>query len=229
MPHTNHITTPELILDSAAQLFSTNGFHLTTTRAIAAKAGVNIALLHYYFNSKNGTLVALLERLGRITSDRIRELLRPGGDPWIKVQQYVQAFFQVMLLEHREFLVIVSRQCAVAEPSAISQVAALTLSPHLDLLHQIVQEGAEAGAFARGHATEAFSIILGIAIVQGACAPSLQKIGTKQLGIEDLSRLCISALAPVLKVNAASADRVRTAPPPQEFHTMQNTDLDFVD
>lgn len=229
MSPTARISTPELILDSAAQLFASLGFHLTTTRAIAAKAGVNIALLNYYFKSKDGTLFAVLERLGRITAARVRGLLRPGGDPWRKVQDYVEAFFQVMLIEHREYLVIVSRECAVAEPSAVSEAAALSLSPHLELLQRIVQEGAEAGTFGHGDAGEAFSIILGTASVQGACAPSLRKIGIRQSSIEDLSRLCILAIAPILEVNAAAADRLRVAPTSEEFRAMHNPDLDFVD
>lgn len=40
------------ILSSARELFATNGFDRTTVRAIAARAGVDPALVHHYFGSK---------------------------------------------------------------------------------------------------------------------------------------------------------------------------------
>jgi TetR/AcrR family transcriptional regulator len=40
------------ILDAAARLFSNDGFSQSTTRAIAEAAGVNQAMIHYYFQSK---------------------------------------------------------------------------------------------------------------------------------------------------------------------------------
>lgn len=51
-----------VILDVAEQLFAESGFDKTTTRAIAKKANVNIAMLSYYFGSKEQLLYAVLER-----------------------------------------------------------------------------------------------------------------------------------------------------------------------
>lgn len=44
--------TREKILEAALDLFSTNGFHSTTTRKIAQKAGVNEVTLFRHFNTK---------------------------------------------------------------------------------------------------------------------------------------------------------------------------------
>ena len=40
------------ILTAARELFAAHGFRGTSTRAIAAAARVNLAMTHYYFNSK---------------------------------------------------------------------------------------------------------------------------------------------------------------------------------
>lgn len=53
-------TTAEEILDSAGRLFAERGFHATTIRAIAAGAGVNPALVHHYFGSKEQLFAAAL-------------------------------------------------------------------------------------------------------------------------------------------------------------------------
>jgi AcrR family transcriptional regulator len=45
---------------AATKLFASRGFEATTTRGIAAKAGCSEGLIHRYFNSKAGLLVALV-------------------------------------------------------------------------------------------------------------------------------------------------------------------------
>ncbi|NGP44182.1 forespore capture DNA-binding protein RefZ [Bacillaceae bacterium SIJ1] len=48
--------TKEAIMDAAVQLFNTTGYGGTSVRAIAQKAGVNPALVSYYFKNKEGLL-----------------------------------------------------------------------------------------------------------------------------------------------------------------------------
>ncbi|MPY78894.1 MAG: TetR family transcriptional regulator [Actinophytocola sp.] len=52
--------TREQILASARGLFAEHGFDATTIRAIAADAGVNPALVHHFFGSKDQVFVAAL-------------------------------------------------------------------------------------------------------------------------------------------------------------------------
>ncbi|MEO6326458.1 MAG: TetR/AcrR family transcriptional regulator [Thermoanaerobaculia bacterium] len=49
------------ILASAREIFSRAGFDGATTRAVAARAGVNIATLHYHFGTKAGLYDAVWE------------------------------------------------------------------------------------------------------------------------------------------------------------------------
>ncbi|MGB7786943.1 MAG: TetR/AcrR family transcriptional regulator [Salinimicrobium sp.] len=48
------------ILQVAETLFAENGFHATSVRTIAKEAGVNVAMISYYFGSKEKLLDALL-------------------------------------------------------------------------------------------------------------------------------------------------------------------------
>ena len=52
--------TPEAILTAARALFAERGFQATTIRAVAASAGVNTALVHHYFGTKDRLFVAAL-------------------------------------------------------------------------------------------------------------------------------------------------------------------------
>lgn len=58
--------TSETILDVAEGLFSQHGFHGVTLREVAREAGVDTALVHYYFNSKRGLFDAVLLRRAEV-------------------------------------------------------------------------------------------------------------------------------------------------------------------
>jgi AcrR family transcriptional regulator len=61
-PLSNSTNTREKILDAAESLFIELGFAATSLRAIASKAGVNLAATNYHFGSKNGLLAATIHR-----------------------------------------------------------------------------------------------------------------------------------------------------------------------
>ncbi len=53
-------TTPDRLLDAAVELFAQRGFHGTSIRDIAERAGVNVAAGHYHYGSKDGLYLAVL-------------------------------------------------------------------------------------------------------------------------------------------------------------------------
>ena len=55
------LTTEEKIIDAARKLFTQNGFSATRTRDIAEEAGINLALLNYYFRSKQNLFQIIIE------------------------------------------------------------------------------------------------------------------------------------------------------------------------
>ncbi|MES9994522.1 CerR family C-terminal domain-containing protein [Desulfovibrio aminophilus] len=55
--------TRERILDAAGKTFAKKGFRAATVRQISEAAGVNVALLHYYFKDKAGLYQAVLDDL----------------------------------------------------------------------------------------------------------------------------------------------------------------------
>ncbi|HEY9236350.1 MULTISPECIES: TetR/AcrR family transcriptional regulator [Phenylobacterium] len=54
------------ILDAAEQLFSAHGFYGVTTRQVAAEAGVDAALIHYYFGTKRDLFDAVFARRAEV-------------------------------------------------------------------------------------------------------------------------------------------------------------------
>lgn len=69
--------TPEQILDAARSLFAERGYQGTTIRAVAQQAGVNPALVHHYFTSKEQLFIAAL-RFPLNPAEAVRTLLEAG-------------------------------------------------------------------------------------------------------------------------------------------------------
>ena len=69
------------ILEAARTEFAEHGLHATTTRAIAARAGVTQPLIHHYFGSKGALFDAVLDD-AVASYDRIQQAQwnRPLGD-----------------------------------------------------------------------------------------------------------------------------------------------------
>ena len=57
------VPTGDQILAAARTILHRDGVAHLSTRAVAAEAGVNLSLIHYYFRSREGLLLALLERM----------------------------------------------------------------------------------------------------------------------------------------------------------------------
>lgn len=70
------------MLAGAARLFEKHGYAATTFDEIAAEAGVGVATIYKYFNSKQGIVIALLEPdLRNMLARAQRVLQRPHADP----------------------------------------------------------------------------------------------------------------------------------------------------
>lgn len=76
--------TRESLLVAAAELFAERGYATTSVDAIAERAGYTSGAVYDHFGSKQGLLVAGVERL--VAEDPLREQLGPGRDDSLEDQ-----------------------------------------------------------------------------------------------------------------------------------------------
>ena len=82
----------EALLDAAERLLVDVGYAAITTRRLAAEAGVNHGLVHYYFGSNENLLVRALERFTARLVARQRELYAadmPFIEKWRQAMRYL--------------------------------------------------------------------------------------------------------------------------------------------
>ena len=75
-------TTRTALLDGAQHLMLTEGYAAATTRRVAEQAGVNSALVSYYFGSLDGMFIALFQRGAERSFARLKEALGSTQPLW---------------------------------------------------------------------------------------------------------------------------------------------------
>jgi AcrR family transcriptional regulator len=85
----------EAILTAAEQLLHERGFARMTTNAIAARAGVNVALVYRYFAGKEAIVAALIERFTQATLHGFERVLADQGDAPLPV--VIRALLEVLV------------------------------------------------------------------------------------------------------------------------------------
>ncbi|MEI8254971.1 MAG: TetR/AcrR family transcriptional regulator [Deltaproteobacteria bacterium] len=105
------LDTRQRILDAADQLFGEVGLDAAATRDIAERCGVNKALIHYHFSTKDELLVAVLDRYyARLTVTLERALAGDAG-PRDRLVSVLEAYID-FLGANPGFFRIIQREIA---------------------------------------------------------------------------------------------------------------------
>ena len=83
------------LVAAAFELIAENGFEGLRTRDVAAKVGVNIATLHYYFPTKESLIKGVLDR----AMMRFRSTLTPHGSPADQLRNHLRAVRKLLAEE----------------------------------------------------------------------------------------------------------------------------------
>lgn len=84
----------EALLSAARNLFLRYGFRSVSSRQVAAAAGVNPAMIHYYFDGKEGLYRAMLETAIAPVVGRLQAML--GNPQSADVEALVRTYMQVL-------------------------------------------------------------------------------------------------------------------------------------
>lgn len=107
--------TKQKILDAAEELFGENGFAATSMRHVIAKAGVNLAAIHYHFGTKQDLLdQVILRKVGPINEQRLQLLDQFEADAApdaVSIEKIMEAFLAPPILMERgsSFLKLMGR------------------------------------------------------------------------------------------------------------------------
>ena len=135
------------ILDVAERIFSEMGFDGASTRLILGEAGVNMAMLNYYFGSKEGLFLAVFDR--KITSFQ-NILQNIGSDDsmtsWEKIEKYVDLYSE-RIVSNNCFQKLLYQEMGMTKRSDVSDKIRNILMKNVSELSKILQDGIDNGEF----------------------------------------------------------------------------------
>lgn len=134
------------ILKAAESLFSEFGFEGTSTRQIAKESGANMAMINYYFGSKEGVFLEIMEsRISahKTTLTEISELQVSPVDKLMKViDQYTQKIFSNVCF-HR----MMQRELSLGQRPEIYNKIKDAIKENRKVIEEIFANGVKEGSF----------------------------------------------------------------------------------
>lgn len=135
------------ILDAALTEFSANGLAGARTDRIAQAAGVNKALLYYYFESKENLYLAALEMSAAKIRDRTMAVFLQESSAGERVLRSALEHFDRILTQH-EFQGLLQQEMIrmhKGESGAMPILIQRVFAPAMSMYQAMVREGIESG------------------------------------------------------------------------------------
>ncbi|GAB2535436.1 TetR/AcrR family transcriptional regulator [Rufibacter soli] len=137
----------EHLLNVAERVFGEMGYEAASTRLLAQEAGVNMAMLNYYFGSKDGLLKAVVSRRINGMKEGFEEIARQDLTNWEKLNQLLQ-FYISRVARNKYFHKILFREISMVRTSnEVSDFVVENVHYNIDLVQQVVKAGVAAGEF----------------------------------------------------------------------------------
>jgi len=137
----------EHILVIAEALFGEKGFDGTSVRDIAQSAGVNLAMISYYFGSKEKLLESLIEYRAGYTYGVLEELNKDQSlTPWDRIERLVD-FYVDRILNNLPFHNIMYQEATSVRSEEIFQRVIAIKSRNLEQITKIITDGQQKKLF----------------------------------------------------------------------------------
>ncbi|XRQ11451.1 TetR/AcrR family transcriptional regulator [Actinomadura welshii] len=134
------------ILRAAVAVMTEHGYHGTSVRDIAARAGISPAALYYHFDSKQEVLATIMERgIDALLRAGRAALAGAGADPAARLGALVETHVLFHLRDQRGTMLGTSELRALDEPVRTRHIAKRHRRQRL--FDGVITQGTELGAF----------------------------------------------------------------------------------
>ncbi len=152
------------ILDIAEELIAKKGFEGTSVRDISAKANINVAMISYYFGSKEKMMVNLYQYRVQKTRETFSEFTQTikDGKPEMQLKEIIN-FLVKQLLKYNYFHGFVTQE--LRHNDKVKDTLLEFYQTCVTILDGVVQKGIVTGVFKRAAKSEdIISTIIGTVV-----------------------------------------------------------------
>lgn len=160
------------IIETAETLFADRGYDGTSVRDIADEAGVNVAMISYYFGSKEKLMEALFElRIGSIQM-RVESLLKDESlSPLEKVNMLIDDHVERVMQKQCFHKIMISVVLTNKIPAILTAANSVKLRI-AGIVSELIKDGQKKGAFKKK-----VDVILMLNTLVGTVSQTLMSMG----------------------------------------------------
>ena len=154
--------TRQRLLDAAGAAFAEHGFHATTTRDIAAAAGMSPAAVYVHHESKEDLLYLISLAGHEQTEDLVRRAVAGATRPGDQLAAAVRAFARFQIEQH-EVARVVNYELGALNPVHARQIWRLRrrIEKHV---REVIRDGVASGEFAVADVDLAATAVLSLCV-----------------------------------------------------------------
>ncbi len=174
------------ILQAAVAEFAEFGIAGARTDRIARSAGVNKALLYYYFDDKEAIYEAVLDHVFGGLRERVMPVLESSLAPREKLLQYIGRYFDYIAANPQFPRVVQSEWMRVGARGSpqMLRIAREYFAPIYRRVAEMLREGAAAGQFRPLNPMDFIPAMVGIVVFYFSTVPAMKAL----LKVDPLSR-----------------------------------------
>lgn len=134
------------LLETAARLFGDQGFEAVSTRQLAKEAKVNIAMISYYFGSKEDLLKAIFVQKIPLMRSHLENMQSQNISAWDKLCVVVDLYVD-KILSQSNMTKLIYRELSLNHRPDVKEFLLEGLEKNWSILYQLITEGQETGLF----------------------------------------------------------------------------------
>ncbi len=144
--HSTEIDSKEMLLRTAEKLFAEHGFDAVTTRMISRESEVNLAMISYYFGSKEGLFQALIEGKFPVIRERLEAIRDKESSYWEKIEATIEVYVDRMF-DNVYFSKIIFREMSMTQRPEHNDLIIKYIQRNAELILLFFKEGIASGEF----------------------------------------------------------------------------------
>ncbi len=135
------------IMKKALEVFAEKGFDSASVRDIAQRAEVNVAMISYYFGSKEKLLEAIFMNNTQFMKNKIAAIIHSKAHgPFEKLDQLIETYVSV-IVENRDFHRLMMREQVLIKEGPLYSSIRDMKRQNRNLIEVAVKSGQKAGIF----------------------------------------------------------------------------------
>ena len=135
------------IMETAETLFAEKGFNGTSVRDIAEKANVNLAMISYYFGSKDKLLEALFGYRGEHFKLKLESMIEDKQFSSLEKMNTLIEHYVDKIMQQQCFSRIMAREQVVNHTGITAQLIFQMKKRNQELISKLIHEGQKKGEF----------------------------------------------------------------------------------